>query len=865
MPLIFFFRRSVEVFLLHLFSKQCTIPLSSSSSVSLSVSLFLSFPLSFIVFLKKAFFVKESCYCREEEATRKQSERGRQQQQHTRTKPTIIMLGKEACEIQTTVEAVVESFTFGPDCTVESVLPGAVPDLVGQVGRAFRLSAINGEPTTDSGELKARLLAAAGKGNGAVTATFERTTEHGLKVEIEDSVTCNGEVSEVVKPNKAAVKELLESAGPPPSAVASETADGAPRLWPTFPGNATSGPTRSPAGGAGSNLNASISESEGSTGDFNTVRLSQLSKKTTMDNSFYASQVDTDASPDLPQFEKMRLSVRTEDVVVPRDFGSSSVKSQLTRALEKVQPGHCVICVTREINPIAEIELLALAAKKRVVSFDLGVKLRLRPKPEVLAAQFAEAMRTGAWFVLVNAHKSINTCTLFDELLADAQAHQLEGFDPSARIIISLESHPHFPERLIRGSVAVKMVSSFQNSSIFSDSMATSLSRNRLVTADALSASLAHPPGDARQALSSSVTTAAQAPPKRRVRINAAVDIVDIAPREIVKDSGNDNPIDVSGSVALIKTFNGVPYDKFLCVRSAGEGGRFAVGSSFGNVYFLDSLGNSLLQAHAHNASIWDVSFLDKYHFATGCEDGTSVAWSLLGGDGVSDSAGEAELKPASATSLGADVYCVSYLHNMNPSPLLIGGLHDNLVVRAANSDEVHLVKIPTNAQVVGCLPSSSIALVGGGDGSVCVVDVEQVTPLTTLREHSRKLPALTVRDDNQFFTGSFDSSILSWDLRTPGGVTGAVGEGDVGEVTAHTMHTLKLKNYVTGLDVDDVHLAASVGENLYLWDVRKLSTVLGGYPQGWKGLSRGIKVDSMGHLVVTASPDGNVRFWTFV
>ncbi|KAG5493646.1 hypothetical protein JIQ42_02020 [Leishmania sp. Namibia] len=634
---------------------------------------------------------------------------------------------------------------------------------------------------------------------------------------------------------------------------------------------------------ASSDLDDSEAASEASSSDFDTVRICQLrgtSPSESCDTAAAAAAAQAGAespTPGLLEFEKMKLSMRGDELLrhlgcgagnygtISSDVAEVTVKGRITRALDRVEMGHCVICVTQDVNPIAEIELLALAAKKRVVALDLSVKLRLRPKPEVLAAQFAEAMRSGAWFVMVNAHKSISTCLVFEELLEDAHKHKLKGFDPSARIIIALESHPHFPKALVHHAVVIKLVSNFQGSSFLSDSMAASVSRARLVTADALTQSQIGGPSARSSQLSVAPKATVQKPAKKHVRISAAVDIVDIAPREVVKVPKRDCPIDVSGSVALFKAFSGVSGDKFLCVQSAGEEGRFAVGSSCGNVYFLDSLGNSLLQAHAHNASIWDVSFSDKFHFATGCEDGTSAVWKLgasLGGVLTDD----AVLVPTAATSLGSDVYCVCYLKSMSPSSLLIGGLHNSLVVRDAESDAVHLVPIPSNAQVVDCLPNSATALVGGGDGSVCVVDVVATKPLGTLVDHTRKLPALAVRDDNQFFTGSFDSSILSWDLRVPGGVTSSVEGGAAAtELSAHTMHTLKLKNYVTGLDVDDVHLAASVGENLYLWDVRKLHTVLGGYPQGWKGLSRGVKVQSMAHLVVTASPDGFVRFWSFV
>lgn len=880
---------------------------------------------------------------------------------------------KHLYDIPTTVEALNISFLFGPDCQIERVMHDGVRELVRAVSvENSRVAAIDGQVVANSGDLKEALLAAVARHSGEaagtdhepslpdfsetpIIVTFARTDEKAPKIEIEDSVTCNGAVSKVAAPSAAAVEELLSeikapsASDPPPhididadlrssfrrsmigfplaaagAANTTSSAGGAGAAASSGQANTTttSGGTvaaaatkkdaagrRAPAGSAvqpatrrlssppppagahhghhprmsSSDLDEDETRSEASSSDFDTVRIYNLRESPAADTA--ASLASGTAhpgespTPGLLEFEKMKLSMRGDDLrsLFPagasytqptHDVAEMTMKGRIKRALDRVQAGQCVICVTQDVNPIAEIELLALAQQKRVVAIDLSVKLRLRPKPEVLAAQFAEAMRSGAWFVMVNAHKSISTCLVFEELLEDAQEHKLEGFDPNARIIIALEPHPHFPKALAHNAVVIKLVSTFYGSSIMSDSMAASVSRARLVTADAMTQSQIYGRSIRNSITTPTPTTAVQKPAKKHVRISAAVEIVDIAPREVVKPPKRDCPIDVSGSVALFKTFSGVGNDKFLCVQSAGEPGRFAVGSSCGNVYFLDSLGNSLLQAHAHNASIWDVSFNDKFHFATGCEDGTSAAWKL-GATPSGDTSSDAVLVPTAATSLGSDVYCVCYLKNTNPSPLLIGGLHNSLVIREAESDAVHLVPIPSNAQVVDCLPSSATALVGGGDGSVCVIDVTTTKPLGTLVDHTRKLPALAVRDDNQFFTGSFDSSILSWDLRVPGGVTSSVQTGGassvVTELAAHTMHTLKLKNYVTGLDVDDIHLAASVGENLYLWDVRKLQTVLGGFPQGWKGLSRGIKVQSMAHLVVTASPDGFVRFWNFV
>lgn len=736
-----------------------------------------------------------------------------------------------AVDVTATIDDFVRTLSFGPDCIVDNILAGGTKNISASVTVGHRLTAINSIHISNRVELKALVLQLVAGGAKELTATFEEADSFGAKVSIEDSVIFDGAKSEVEQPDLAAVRELKSMVASP------GTADDAIGL-----------------GGADDNALASESHSS--------ADLSRAGSDPSLCD-FNINDQSSELSgpePDLPVFEKIKTSVRAEDSQhrYPGNYHEVSVKGRIAMAVAKANPDCCVLCVVQDVNPLAEIELLAMAQSRRLIAVDLGVKLRLRPQPEVFAKLFTEAMHSGAWFVVVNAHKSINTCLHFSELLEDAR--KSNAIHTDARIIVGLEPHPHFPPGLLKGAVVMKLVSSFQGSAIMSDSMATSMSRIRLVTANEMTASQLLPAAR----LGSSIVAAQKPPAKKRVRISAAVDIVDIAPREVTRrPASREAPIDVYGTVALLKSFTGVLNDQFLCVKAAGEPGRFAVGSSLGNVYFLDSLGNSLLQAHAHNASIWDVSFQGKYEFATGSEDGTVATWSLR--CTTADLAAEtSELTPTTVTTFGADIYSATYLKNQCPSPIIIGGLQDNIVIRVPTSDTVNVVPIQMNAQVIDCLPSQSVALVGSGDGSVSVVDVDNAKVVGVMLEHSRKVPALTVRDDNQFFTGSFDSSILSWDLRIPGGVTSPV-EMNGTEAITRIVHTLQLKNYVTGLHVDGVHLAASVGENLYLWDVRKLNTVLGGYAQCWKGLSRGICVQSMSNLIVTASPDRVVRFWNFV
>ena len=502
-----------------------------------------------------------------------------------------------------------------------------------------------------------------------------------------------------------------------------------------------------------------------------------------------------------------------------------TIRTKFEKAVIKVQPGRCIIAICTDVNPISEIELLASMTQKKVFAVDCGLKVRNRPKPSQIAAAFVEAIRNGCWFVVLHANKSIGTLQLLDNLFKELHDKKLEGVHEESRVFICMEQHPHFPRLLSENAVIMKLTTSFEGSSLMSDTFSSASSCTRLVTgqkkADAVSDS-------------------------RKVRIAAAVDIVDIEARDIISERPSAQPIDVSGSVVLQNGFSGLMNDKFLCVAPAGDNDRFAVGSSLGNVYFLDSMGCSLLQVHAHDASIWDLAFREKYRFTTGSEDGTSVEWSCSNEKGDA----QASLQCNARHTLGTDVYCVRYLHPNDPhTPLLTGGLYNSLMVRGRDGTKSY-IRTQCSIQVIKSLPESPTAVVGGGDGSISLFDIGTNTLMKTLSDHQRKVPTITVQDNNHFFSGSFDSTIRAWDCRAPGAV--------------NTL-TLKLKNYVTGLDVNDNHLAACVGENLYLWDVRKLNEVLGGFPQGWKGLSRGLCVQSASNLVVTASPDGYVRFWRFV
>lgn len=677
------------------------------------------------------------------------------------------------------------------DCQVIDVPPDASDAIRSHLTSRHRIVAIGDKITPDRSTL--RDVIANLPDGPPVEVFYELATEYQNRIDIAGSVEVNGRPATLAESRAAALRLALE-------AEARDTRYDSDAGVPNSARSATSN------GSSSSNASPAKSQQRGGGGD-----ASEDEGFGNVPHGFTGAQL---ASFDT--IDTQKLSVEEEKY--------ETIGQRLEKAIETVKIGHCIIALCHEINPISEIELLAQARKKKVYAVDCALKVRNRPKPAQIVHAFAEAMRSGSWFAVLHASKSIGTLQLLESLIRELHEKKLEGIHPESRIFLCMEQHPHFPRYLASGAITIKFQTSFANSSLLSETMSNS--------------------GDCTRIITGVRNPNKQLPPdaKRKVRISAAVDIVDIEARELFRDNRpSAQPIDVSGSVVLQSSFSGLLNDKFLCVSRAGEDGRFAVGSSLGNVYFLDSLGSSLLQVHAHDASIWDLSFCEKYNFATGSEDGTSAEWRV---------AADNSLQCVSSSRLGSDVYCVKYLDENDPSSALItGGLASNLLVRGAGG-AMQTIKTQCSVQVIKTLPGHPICVVGGGDGTISLFDINKGVELTCLSDHPRKVPTLSVKDENQFFSGSFDSTIRAFDCRLP---------------NAHSTLTLKLKHYVTGLDVDDNHLAASVGENLYLWDVRKLNEVLGGFPQAWKGLSRGVCVQSASNTVVTASPDGVVRFWRYV
>lgn len=506
--------------------------------------------------------------------------------------------------------------------------------------------------------------------------------------------------------------------------------------------------------------------------------------------------------------------------------GGSTIEAErtfrvaLSSALNKVSKGRCIIGVCdAQFNPAEEIKILAdeLGVPAPVV-VDFGVKLRSRVSKEQFARTFEEAMKAGRWLVIARSTKSMSLLSLLAALVEELHNNDLRDVDDAARIIISAEPHPHFPAALTHKSKTLRIKTSFSQSSIMYESIGNSVSALRIAS-DQESAPKAN----------------------KKVRMSSAVSVVDIESRDITKTEKPSAPraqVNVSGTVRLKAEFSALAHDKFFGIcYAAADKSRLALASSLGNVYVVDDSGSSLVSFHVHEAAVWDVSFSSEYDFVTGGEDQSAVVWSR-------DDVEKDSLVCREVVKCANDVYAVR--HTNSKLCVAVGGLMPKMTLLGLSTSKVQHVALPTSLQALSPLGDNCI-VGGGGDGSVFVVDTTSSTVVSTASQHTKKCPCVTAYG-TMVISGSFDCTIRSWDSRTSG----------------QSSHTMKFQHYVTGVAADDNYLAACVGDNLYLWDVRNLSVVLGGQPQAWSGLSRAICIDADARTIVTASPDGVARFWSF-
>jgi len=505
----------------------------------------------------------------------------------------------------------------------------------------------------------------------------------------------------------------------------------------------------------------------------------------------------------------------------------ASLRSAISKAIDRVERGNCVLVVVDgSVNPLAEVEVLGRERRLPVVTIDFGVKLRRRISKQDLTTLFQDAMQNGKIFLVIRASKSLSLLSLLASELEEIRAASCASLHPNSRMILCSEPHPHFPRALAENSCCLRVRSALSQSRLLFESVRGSVSTVH----------------KALMAQSASGAGASGSAPRRKVRISTAVDIVNIEPREVftAADAPSQRPshaVNVAGTVRCVREFAAMPNDKFFGVGFAGDTTRFALASSLGNLYIVDDQGCCLLEFHAHDAALWDVSFLSKYFFITGGEDATAIVWQQ-------DEHDQNSLVEVDRLVLQNDVYTTT--HTANGSAFAVGGLMPKVTIRGM-SGAISEVALPTSLQAM-CAYRDNLLVGGGGDGSVFIVDAEANAVASHAVHHAKKTPTVAVQGDT-IATGSFDTTVRLIDARA---------------LTSPPMHKMKFQNYVTGLHMDQHFMSACVGDNLYLWDVRKLNVVLGGQPQAWRGLSRGIKVVADSQTIVTASPDGYTRFWRF-
>ncbi|RNF25338.1 uncharacterized protein Tco025E_02362, partial [Trypanosoma conorhini] len=344
--------------------------------------------------------------------------------------------------IEATVDEVLRSISVTPDCQIESHLNGAEEDIASKLDLGSRIVEVDGQTVTDSGELREVLLS--GDLSRKVSMKYEKVNEPVQQVKIEGSVRYDGRVSALARQ-------------PSRDAVMSELADEDTSLTTLQQTAFLTSPSKSPKTTSRSDGSPSVANSASKTEaevDNSSIASSSAFTAANMgdapDNNMSTAEYNRKSDvPQLLEFEQITTPVLPEEFnTQSRRASEGTVRRRIMQAVEMVPLGACVICVCHEVNPIAEIELVAMTLNRPIVTVDLGVKLRLRPKPEAFAEQFKAAMHEGAWFVLINAHKSIATCRVLEELLKEIESRNFEGISPNARVIICMEAHPHFPQFL---------------------------------------------------------------------------------------------------------------------------------------------------------------------------------------------------------------------------------------------------------------------------------------------------------------------------------------------------------------------------------------------------------------------------------
>ncbi|KEG15485.1 hypothetical protein DQ04_00061230 [Trypanosoma grayi] len=521
-------------------------------------------------------------------------------------------------------------------------------------------------------------------------------------------------------------------------------------------------------------------------------------------------------------FQQRNLSLG----VVAHDDPSVLPKSTdvLADAAEKAGPGRCIIIMSEGVNPAYAIAVAAERASCTVMYINTVARLKTRQSLGQAGEVFRKSLEKGLWIYIEQATKSISLLRKLAECILEARA---EGaIHSKTRVFLMCEPHPHFPEALLSGGVTLR-------STLRRDTGEVQLESDLLQSRKGLSVvrGAASAPVDEKPEVTKS---------QRRVKISHEVSIVPLEKNTFMELSQSASPqadretITGDGITRVAKyTFS--TNEKFISLCKVKEG-RYAVGTTGGYVLILDVDGLPLIQFRPHKACVWDVAFASAYDFATACEDGTSSIfnYSLAG----------QELVATSVASFQSDVFAVTYANPDDPtSAVLSGGLSATICVLHSDRQSSSFIASGMSIQAMRSTQRRHV-IIGGGSGVCSLIDPASCVILETTDRHQRKVPAVASYGDTAV-TGGFDKMVRLWDVRS--GLR-MISEKSMSEV-------------ITAVSAHDKYIAACSGSDLFVWDVRKFVTPLATKQKAWKDLTRGLVMD--GDIIITASADGVVRFWS--
>jgi len=552
-------------------------------------------------------------------------------------------------------------------------------------------------------------------------------------------------------------------------------------------------------------------------------------------------QSDSDKEDDAVTVPAARTGVDPARLLVSRHAPlKGTAENVIAEAAQTITPGKCIILLCDGFNPAVQVEAAATKFKANVMHVDPVARIKTRQRLDEFAQTLRKSLEKGVWIFIENATKSISLLEQLVECLATVVASGT--LNPDTRILLMCEPHPHFPPSLMEGSIALRLKPTTQSDEVSAEDLSQSRVRMTLLKCHADNLGVT-------QMVAPQTAAAANGPPqKRRVKIATEVDVVKIETEAFMEMSAsaippaNDNEANEDGTTSgagIERTgrYRFGPSEKMISLCRVTED-RYAVGTSSGYVVVLDKNGLPMIQYRPHKACIWDVAFASSYDFATASEDGTSSVFRY--------DLREQELEAASVASFQSDVFAVCYSsENDASSAVLSGGLSATVCILHSDRKSSSFVPATTSIQALCTIPARGHALIGGGNGVITTVDPDASKVVETSNKHLRKVPAVSACGST-LLTGSFDKTLRVWDYRAG----------------MHCSHNLVMADVLTATALSDTHAAACSGSSLFLWDLRMLNQVLAVKNKAWNGLTRGLVLQ--GHTLVTASVDGNARFWKF-